>query len=96
MNPLHTLHAAQLEYTLNTEGWSGVDGYTDGYLTKIGRAVLVSCPPCEDDLSTWHMLRVSRDQAGTWTVEPMGPEPTPGVRYTDANHQRVHYITAPL
>jgi hypothetical protein len=24
-NPLHTLHAAQLEYTLNTEGWRGVD-----------------------------------------------------------------------
>ena len=49
-NPLHKLHAAGLEYTSNAEGWSGVDGYTDDYLSRIGRAVLVSCPTCEDEL----------------------------------------------
>ncbi|MFZ0712630.1 hypothetical protein [Mycobacterium sp.] len=93
-NPLHKLHAAQLEYTLNTEGWAGVDGYTHDYLGKIGRAVLVSCPQCEDDLSTWHMLRVSRDR-DVWSVEAMGPEPVPGVRYTDPQHQPVRYIEVP-
>jgi hypothetical protein len=78
MTPLHKLHAAQLEYTLNTEGWSSVDGYTDEYLNKIGRPVIASCPECEDDLSIWHMFRISRDQRGVWTLEPMHhPLPLP-------------------
>ena len=94
-NPLHKLHAAQLEYTLNTEGWSGVDGYTDGYLSKIGRAVLVSCPTCEDELTIVAHVQSVPKFGRRLDREPMAPEPTPGVRYTDAQHRPVTCIELP-